>query len=73
MAKQILWVSLNMNGDQTNPSATGATFSYCVCDTVDTDMKKSGTYTVPAPNFGQTVDAFWDTHIAIIKTNEGIA
>ncbi|HSC25628.1 MAG TPA: hypothetical protein VLD67_00050 [Vicinamibacterales bacterium] len=71
MAKALNWVSLNVNGDQTNPLAgNSATFSYQV---KDGDLAKTGTYTPDPPNYGQTVDAFWDAAITAIKAAEGIA
>ncbi|HSC14497.1 MAG TPA: hypothetical protein VLI71_05230 [Gammaproteobacteria bacterium] len=74
MAKILEWVSLNINGDQANPGAgNSATFSYCVCDSVDSSMKKTGSYTPNPPNYGATVDAMWDAGVTAIKAAEGIS
>ena len=70
MAKQLDWISLNLNGSETDPAS--ATFTYCVKDSVDESMKKTATYLPGSPDFGQTLNSFWDAHVAAIKAAEGI-
>ena len=47
-------------------------YDACVCDSVDTSMKKTATYLPGSPDFGQTLNAFWDAAVTAIKAAEGI-
>ncbi len=71
MAKQLEWVILSIDGVEANP--TSAVFNYCVGDSVESKFKYSGSYIVSSPDFNQSLNDFWNVHVATIKANEGIS
>lgn len=72
MAKQIDLIKLLVEGD-TNGAST-AKFTYRVCDTDDSNMRKMVHYTVNSPVFSaDTIDEFFDGYVSVFETNEGIS
>lgn len=71
MAKQLDWVSFNFSGVEGSDSAV--TLTACVCDSVDTTMKKTVLMNCTLPTAGQAYDAWRTAQINALKTAEGIA
>lgn len=71
MAKQLGEVRLLVFGDGSGPSR--ARFEYMVSSTDDPSLVKYAGLDVDTPSFElETVDAFFDGYVAVIKENEGI-
>ena len=71
MVKHIDLVKLLVEGD--GYGANTARFTYRVCDVDDNALRKVVNLEVAGPQFGDTVDEFFDGYVAVMKSNEGIS
>jgi len=74
MAKELYNIKITLT-DSVSGGAEPDTASvqYVIKDSVDTELTKVKNYNVESPNFSQTVDEFWATEKAAIKSTEGIS
>ena len=71
MAKQLDFIKLLIEG--TESGAVSAQFVYRVCDSDDSNLAKVVHLAVSSPDFSNGMDTFFNSYVAIIKTNESIS